>query len=763
MKKQHQSPVTEPVIELIVPGMGSDHCAGIVRKTLQRLDGVEVLDTNIARHLVRVVVKSGDIDQALLRTAVEGAGYDVASVRAEDGEAEQSDEEIEADYLLQARRRLWIAGIPASLIMLLMLPHMFWQPLPGYLLIVALLAFPVVFLGGGAATHRASWRSLKNGTFNMDVLISLGSLPPYLLGLLGFFFPMTSFVEMAATIMTFHLLGRYLEALAKGRASQAIKKLLHLGAKTAWVERNGKEVEVAVKELQPGDIMVVRPGDKVPTDGEVIEGESHLDESLATGESLPVYKALGDSVLGATLNKEGRLRVRATRVGKDTFLSQVVKLIDQAQGTRVPIQEFADRMTGRFVPLVILVALLSMFGWWLFADLMRPVLYWGEGFLPWVNAEASSPVLGLLAAIAVLVIACPCALGLATPTALMVGSGIGAERGILIRSGEAIQTFKDIQVMVLDKTGTITRGEPRLTELKAAEGVDENQLLHLAASVEKASEHPIARAIVNAAEEKEMSMTSVQSFQSTGARGVSGEVEGRKILIGNYRLLEESDVQGLAAMQEAMLQLESRGRTVILLAADGQLLGLLAVADTLKEESFAAIEGMHQMGLRVVMLTGDNQRAAQAVADEVGIDEVYAEVLPEDKVRIVRELQEKYGQVVAMVGDGINDAAALSQANVGIAIGAGADVAIEAADVTLVKGELTGVVEAMRLSKATFRKIVQNLVWASIYNLAAVPIAALALLHPMIGVIAMTASSLSVIGNSMLLKRNFKPVAGGGL
>lgn len=759
MAKQKPEASANQVIELIVPGMGSNHCAGIVSKTLQRLDGIEDLDVNIARHQVKVTVKADGPNQQQLREAVEGAGYDVASVKAEDDEAEQSEQEIEASYLSQARRRLWIAGIPTTLIMLLMLPHMFWQPLPGYLLVVAVLAFPVVFLFGGVATHKASWRSLKNGTFNMDVLISMGSLPPYLLGLLGFIFPMTSFIEMAATIMTFHLLGRYLEALAKGRASQAIKKLINMGAKTARVERDGKEVEVPVKELQPGDILVVRPGDKVPTDGEVIEGESHLDESLATGESLPVYKAVGDSVIGATLNKEGRLRIKATRVGKDTFLSQVVKLIDQAQGARVPIQEFADRMTGRFVPLVIIIALLSLVGWWLFADTLRPILFWGEGFLPWVNAETSAPLLGLLAAIAVLVIACPCALGLATPTALMVGSGIGAERGILIRSGEAIQTFKDIKIMVLDKTGTITRGEPRLTELKAAEGVDENQLLHLAASVEKASEHPIARAIVNAAEEKEMSLASVQSFQSTGARGVSGEVEGRKILIGNYRLLEESDVQGLAAMQEAMLQLESRGRTVILLAADGQLLGLLAVADTLKEESFAAIEGMHQMGLRVVMLTGDNRRAAQAVADEVGIDEVYAEVLPEDKVRIVRELQEKYGQVVAMVGDGINDAPALTQANVGIAIGAGADVAIEAADVTLVKGELTGVVEAMQLSKATFRKIVQNLVWASIYNLAAVPIAALALLHPMIGVIAMTASSLSVIGNSMLLKRSFKPAA----
>ncbi|GAA0576971.1 heavy metal translocating P-type ATPase [Halomonas salifodinae] len=755
---------TATTITLTVPGMGSDHCAGIVRTTLTRLEGVGEIHTNIANHRVAVAVRDGGPDGERLRSAVEGAGYEVAAVEGEAAQDAEAGAAIEEAYLTRARRRLWIAAVPTTLIMLLMMPQMFWRPIPGYLAIVALLAFPVVFLYGGIATHKSTWRSLRNGTFNMDVLISMGSLPPYLIGLVGFVTPMTSFVEMAATIMTFHLLGRYLEALAKGRASQAIRRLLTLGAKTARVERDGEEVEVPVKELAPGDIMIVRPGDKIPTDGEVIEGESHLDESLATGESIPVYKSTGDSVIGATLNKEGRLRVKATRVGGDTFLAQVVRLIDQAQGSRVPIQEFADRMTGRFVPAVLAIALVSLAAWLLMPETLRPILDWGATFLPWVTPDAAVPVLAILAAIAVLVIACPCALGLATPTALMVGSGIGAERGILIRSGEAIQTFKDVKVMVLDKTGTITRGEPRLTEVVAAEGVAEARLLRLAASVEHASEHPIARAIVDGAGERGVTPGEVSEFRSTGARGVSGKVDEARVLIGNRRLLEENEIHGLEALDDELSRLESLGRSVVIVAADDQALGLVAVADTLKAESVDAIRGMHALGLHVVMVTGDNERAARAIAEEVGIDEVQAGVLPEGKVEAIRALQARYGNHVAMVGDGINDAPALTQANVGIAIGAGADVAIEAADVTLVSGELTGVVDAMHLSRATFGKIVQNLIWASGYNLAAIPVAALGLLHPMIGVIAMTASSLSVIGNSLLLKRRFarQPMIEGG-
>lgn len=741
--------------KFIVPSMGSDHCAGLIKTSLNRLRGIDAISTNIANHRVEIDYNVDALEINDIKKAIEKAGYEVAHISTEADSDSMKDTSIEQAYLTRAKKRLWIAGIPTSAIMLLMLSNMLWQPIPGYLAIIAILAFPVVFLFGGAATHQSSWRSLTNRTFNMDVLISLGSAPPYLIGLAGFFFTMTSFIEMAATIMTFHLLGRFLEAKAKGKASQAIRKLITLGAKTARVERNEQEFEVPVKELKVGDVMVIRPGDKIPTDGEVIDGESHLDESIATGESIPVFKSKGDTVIGATINREGRLRVIVTKVGGDTFLSQVIRLVEHAQGSRVPIQEFADRMTGRFVPTVVFISLGSFVIWLLAAESLRPILQWGAEFLPWVTPNATGFAMAMLSAVAVLVIACPCALGLATPTALMVGSGIGAERGILIRSGEAIQTFKDIKVMVLDKTGTITRGTPKLTETITAKNTTEQELLKWAATVENASEHPIAQAIVAGAAERGVRPSDVTQFRSMGARGVSGVIAEAYVLIGNYKLLEENNVTELAVLEADLERLESQGRTVVIVAVDGVARGIVAVSDTIKPESKAAVSGMHNLGLHVVMITGDNERAARAVANEVGIDEVQAGVLPAGKVDAVRALQKRYGNCVAMVGDGINDAPALKQANVGIAIGAGADIAIEAADVTLVKGELTGVVDAMHLSQATFSKIVQNLIWASIYNVAAIPIAAVGLLHPMIGVVAMTASSLSVIGNSLLLKRRF--------
>jgi P-type Cu+ transporter len=737
-------------VRLVVPGMGSDHCAGLVKDSLKRLSGVGKIRTNISNHQV-VVERSGDapsLDE--LKAAIERAGYEVTSVTTDQETAEGDGEEA---YLVRAWRRFWIAAVPTTIIMVLMMVHMFVQEIPGYLAIIAILAFPVVFLYGGWATHVSAWRSLTNLTANMDVLISMGSLPPYLLGLVGFIYPMTSFIEMAATIMTFHMLGRYLENRAKGRASQAIRKLLTVGAKTARVLREGEEVEVPVKDLAIDDVMIVRPGEKIPTDGEVIEGQSHIDESIATGESVPVEKSPGAEVLGATINKEGRLKVRASRVGADTFLSQVIRLVEEAQSSRVPIQEFADRVTARFVPVVIVIALSSLAAWLLFSESLRPILYWGATFLPWVNPEADPIILAILAAISVLVIACPCALGLATPTALMVGSGLGAERGVLIRSGEAIQTLKDIKIVVLDKTGTITEGKPKLTDVMAAEGEDENRVLTQAATLENASEHPLARAVVDGARDRGLDVGEAEDFRSVSARGVEGIVNGRPVLIGNRRLLEEKGVSGLEALDEDLARLEEQGRTAVVVAEENRAVGIVGVADTIKSESKSAIEAMHSLDLRVAMVTGDNERVARAVADEVGIDEVLAGVLPEGKVDEIRKLQERFGPHVTMVGDGINDAPALKQANVGIAIGAGADVAIEASDVTLVSGELTKVVEAIRLSKATFRKIVQNLFWAFLYNVAAIPIAAIGLLHPMIGVIAMTTSSLSVIGNSVLLKR----------
>jgi P-type Cu+ transporter len=744
------APAGDQEAVLTVPDMGSDHCAGIVTSSLRRLEGVRDIRTNIATHHVLVSFDQSAVDPQRMLEAVERAGYPVRSVRLA-GETEETGEaEEEERALRRAQRLLWIAVIPTALIMVLMAIHMWWVSIPGYLAIVAILAFPVVFIAG-METHVSGWKSLTNRTANMNVLISMGSLPPYLIGLVGFFTPMTSFIEMAATIMSFHLLGRYLEARSKGRASDAIRRLLALGAKSARVLRDGQEVEVAIQELQVGDIMVIRPGEKIPTDGEVIDGRSHVDESIATGESVPVEKGPGDTALGATINKEGLLQIRATRVGADTFLAQVVKLVQEAQGSKVPVQEFADRVTGYFVPAIILVAFASGLAWLVFADTLRPILEWGD-FLPWVNPELGTWQVALTTTIAVVVIACPCALGLATPMALIVGSGMGAERGVLIRSGEAIQTMKDVRVIVLDKTGTITRGEPSLTDVVPVGGFDEQLVLRAAATIETGSEHPIGQAVVAAARARGLDLPPVRDFEAITARGVRGVFEGRLVLVGSRRLLGEADI-ATGPLDADLERLEEEGKTAMLVAIDGQPAGIVAVADTIKDDSPAAVAALKRLGIRPIMITGDNERTARYVAAQVGIEDVFAGVLPEGKVAAVRRLQAEYGQVVAMAGDGINDAPALKQANVGIAIGAGADVAIEAADITLVSGELSRVVDAVRLSRSTFRKILQNLFWAWFYNLGAVPIAAAGLLHPMVGVIAMTTSSLSVVGNSLLLRR----------
>jgi P-type Cu+ transporter len=738
------------LVGLRVPTMGSDHCAGLVSTSLRRERGVVEVRTSIADHRAEVRFDPGQIDVDRVRAVVERAGYPVAAV--ETAGEEPDDEELEAQHLAAALRTVWLAAVPATLIMALMAVHMFIAEVPGYLGIVAVLAFPVVFVAG-RATHASAWRSLSNRTANMDVLISMGSVPPYLIGLVGFVYEMTSFIEMAATIMTFHVLGRYLEARATGRASSAIRSLVQLGAKTARVRRDdGSEVEVPVSDLAIGDVMVVRPGEKIPTDGEVLEGASAVDESIATGESVPVEKSPGSEVLGATINGQGLLAVRATKVGAETFLSQVIRLVREAQGSKVPIQEFADRVTSYFVPAVIVIALGSFAAWALAPGVLRPIVEWGEGFLPWVDSGRPTLVLAALAGVAVLVIACPCALGLATPTAIMVSSGMGAERGVLLRSGLAVQTLKDVTVMVLDKTGTITRGEPTVTDVVSLDPEHpEGEVLALAGAVEGGSEHPIGRAIAAAAAERG-ALERVQGFESLTAAGVRGRVGDQAVAVGSRRLTGEG-IELTDDAEATLARLEEAGKTAVLVAVDGRVAGVVAVADTVKDDSALAVRELRQLGITTVMVTGDNERTARHIADQVGIDEVLAGVLPEGKVDAIRELQDRHGPVVAMVGDGINDAPALKTANVGIAIGAGADVAIEAADVTLVSGQLTKAAEAVRLSRSTFRTIRQNLFWAWFYNAAAIPIAAAGLLHPMIGVVAMTASSLSVVGNSLRLRR----------
>jgi Cu+-exporting ATPase len=630
----------------------------------------------------------------------------------------------------------------------------------------------------------------------MDTLIALGTGVSLLTGPASFFFPVANYAGVAAMIMAFHLTGRYVEESAKGRASQAIRKLLELGAKNARVLVDGQEIEVPIERVTVGDVMIVRPGEKIPTDGVVLTGESAVDESMATGESMPVNKRPGDEVIGATVNQEGLLKVEASRVGKDTFLSQVIKLVEECQGSKVPIQEFADRVTGVFVPVVIGIALLTLLAWVFFPGVMQPLVEAGT-FLPWVDANVGVITLAIVSMVAVLVIACPCALGLATPTALMVGSGMGAENGILIRSGEAIQTFKDVKIVIFDKTGTITKGKPEVTdvvvnrqaqifdlrsqvpipeiavavsvgagasELRRGDGagppanplpedvpLDEATLLRLAASAERGSEHPLGRAVVEKAVAQGLVLWEPQEFQAVRGKGVMASVNGDRVLVGSRRLMVEHGLDP-APLEAELVRLEKEAKTAMLVAVDGTLAGVVAVADTLKEDSVEAIRELHEVGLQTAMITGDNQRTAEAIARVVGIDHVLAEVLPDGKVVEVQKLQEQFG-LVAFVGDGINDAPALTQANVGIAIGTGTDIAIEASDVTLVSGQLSGVVSAIKLSRATFRKIKQNLFWAFFYNVVMIPLAIIGWMHPVLAEIAMATSSTTVVGNANRLRR----------
>jgi Cu+-exporting ATPase len=590
----------------------------------------------------------------------------------------------------------------------------------------------------------------------MDTLITLGTGASLLTGPLSFLLPVANYAGVSAMIMAFHLTGRYIEESAKGRASEAIRKLLELGAKTAHIERNGKEVDVPIEDVEVGDVMIVRPGEKIPTDGVVVSGESTIDESMATGESIPVSKDVGDEVIGATVNQTGLLKVRATRVGKDTFLAQVIKMVEQAQGTKVPIQAFADRVTAVFVPIIITIAVLTLAARLIFPQFTRSLTAAG-GFLPWVNPDLGILTLAVVSMVSVFVIACPCALGLATPTALMVGSGIGAEHGILIRSGEAIQVLKDVGIIVFDKTGTLTKGKPEVTDIVALnDGGSESEILTWAASAEYGSEHPLGRAIVAHAQDRNLSLSEPEGFEARRGRGIAARVDGREVNVGSRRMMDEIGLITPEA-NEIAARLEKSGKTAMWVAADGRLIGVIAVADTLKEDAQPAIEALHRLGLETAMITGDNRRTAAAIAQTVGIDHVVAEVLPDGKVDEVRRLQERYGSV-AFVGDGINDAPALTQADVGLAIGTGTDIAIEASDITLVRGELTAVIEAIKLSRATFRKIRQNLFWAFFYNVIMVPLAVIGWMHPVLAEAAMATSSITVVTNANLLRRvNIRP------
>ncbi|KAA3644091.1 MAG: Cu(2+)-exporting ATPase [Chloroflexi bacterium] len=744
--------VPAETITLPIGGMTCASCVAHVEGALSDVPGVVQASVNLATERARVNYVPGIAAPNDFKLAVANSGYEVleAQESSEENESEINQEERKMQAARFRMQVAWAFTVPIILWMFLeMFFGIMWPTELIFNLGMILLALPVLFWVGWP-TYRGAWAAVTHGHANMDTLIALGTGVSLLTGPASLFFPVANYAGVAAMIMAFHLTGRYVEESAKGRASQAIRKLLELGAKTARVIREGEEVEIAVDEVTVNDIMLVRPGEKIPTDGMILEGLSAIDESMATGESMPVNKRPGDEVIGATVNQEGLLKVQATKVGNDTFLSQVIKLVEECQGSKVPIQEFADKVTGVFVPIVIGIAVLTVLSWVLFSGIMQPLVNAGT-FLPWVDPNLGVLTLAIVSMVAVLVIACPCALGLATPTALMVGSGMGAEHGILIRSGEAIQTLKDIGIVIFDKTGTITKGKPDATDILSKGDFSQNEVLVAAAAVERGSEHPLGQAIVNKARALDLPLHEPQNFQASRGKGVSATIDGKRVVVGSRRLMIE---EGLApeTLETDLVKLENEAKTAMLVAIDGQLAGVIAVADTLKEDSADAIAELHTMGIRTAMITGDNQRTAAAIASTVGIDEVLAEVLPDGKVAEVQNLQKDYG-LVAFVGDGINDAPALTQANVGIAIGTGTDIAIEASDVTLVRGEITGVIEAINLSKATFSKIKQNLFWAFIYNVAMIPLAVIGWMHPVLAEIAMATSSITVVSNANRLRK----------
>ncbi len=710
-------------IELSVEGMTCASCAARVEKVLNRHPGVEQAGVNFAANRARVTYYPQSVTLDELSSAVEEIGYRIAPAAPEDVEAE--------DVHARDQRAWWgrvILSWPLALAVLVL--SLFYMEDSWARWTAFVLAAPVQFVAGWPFLRTAAQRASKL-TANMDTLIAIGTLAAFFYSTYELFAGGDLYFDTAALIIAFIILGRYFEARAKGRASSAIKKLLELGAKEARLVVDGEERMVPIDQVRVGDTVRVRPGEKVPVDGVVVAGSSAVDESMLTGESVPVEKQEGDSVAGATINANGVLTVRATAVGQDTALAQIVRLVEESQGTKAPVQRLADRISAVFVPAVLVVAAVSFLGWWL---------------------GAGDPTGGLIAAVAVLIIACPCALGLATPTAIMVGTGRGAEMGVLVKGGEVLESSKRIQTVVFDKTGTLTKGEMSLTDVVACSGQDPGELLRFAAAAEASSEHPIGQAVVAGARARGVDIEQTEDFSAVTGHGVRGTVEGVEVFVGRRKLMSEQGLDLPDELEKAAADLEEKGRTAVFAGWDGEVRGILGVADTLKDGAIGVVRQLHDMDLEVAMITGDNARTAHAIAQQVGIDRVLAEVLPEDKVTEVRRLQDE-GKIVAMVGDGINDAPALVQADLGIAIGTGTDVAIESSDITLMSGDIAGVVTAIRLSRKTLRVIFQNLGWAFGYNTAAIPLAALGLLNPIIAGAAMAFSSVSVVTNSLRLRR----------
>ncbi|MEN6519551.1 MAG: heavy metal translocating P-type ATPase [Armatimonadota bacterium] len=743
--------MTTETIQFPIKGM---HCASCVRRIEQHLsvlEGVVKVSINLATERATVEYVPEQITPEKIKTVVSYLGYDIPEEAIEKSEAEDREQAARDENLLEWKTRFWVSAILTIPILLGMLRGIgslgFIPAVFADHYVMWAFATPVQFWGGWPF-YRGMWAGLRHRTVDMNTLIAVGSSSAYLYSVAVILFPAffkavegvmpAVYFDTSAVIITLILLGRFLEARARGNASEAIRKLAGLRPRTARVSRDGEEVDIPVEDVAVGDIVIVRPGEKIPVDGIVVDGTSAVDESMITGESIPVTKRAGDGVIGATINKTGSFTFRATKVGKDTALAHIIQMVEQAQGSKAPIQRLADIISGYFVPIVIGIAIITFIVW----------LLWGPA--PAFNYA-------LLNFVAVLIIACPCALGLATPTAIMVGTGKGAESGVLIKGGEILERAHKVTTVVLDKTGTLTKGEPELVVTAVLPGVNETELLRLVASAEARSEHPLGEAIVHGAEARKIPLSPVESFSSLTGEGIEAVVSGRNVLAGNRNLMAGRNVP-LDELDKRANELSSEGKTPVFAAIDGKPAGVLAIADTLKENSALAVRALHNLGLEVAMITGDNQKTADAIAKQVGIDRVMAEVLPQDKSKEVQRLQTE-GKVVAMVGDGINDAPALAQADVGIAIGTGTDVAMEAGDITLISGDLMGVVTAISLSRQTIRTVRQNLFLSFIYNVLLIPIAAGVLypafhllLNPMIAAAAMSLSSVSVVTNSLRLK-----------